>query len=51
MDLEKSRSVPSRQPSPLTPELKDFIRRILVPMLVTRYLDEPKSDASERLRE
>jgi len=51
MDVETSRSVPSLQPSQLTPELKDFIKRILVPILVDRYLDERKRDASERLRE
>ena len=37
------------QESPLTPELKDFIKRILVPILVDRYVKDsekvyPESD-------
>jgi hypothetical protein len=32
-------------------ELKDFIQRIVVPILVDRYLEERKRDASQRLRE
>ena len=38
-----------RHLSPLTPQLKDFIQRILVPILVDRYLEERKRGASERL--
>jgi hypothetical protein len=34
-------------PSP-TPELKDFINRILVPILVDRYLKEQRNDSSQR---
>ena len=51
MDVETNRSATSPQPSQLTPDLKDFIKRFLVPILVDRYLEERKRDASERLRE
>jgi hypothetical protein len=51
MDVETNRSAVSPQPLRLTPELKDFIQRILVPILVERYLERRKKDASERLRE
>jgi hypothetical protein len=51
MDVETNWSALSPQPPPLTPELKDFIQRILVPILVDRYLEGRKKDASERLRE
>jgi len=51
MDIEENRSAVLPQPPQLTPELKDFIQRILVPILVDRYLEEQKRDASQRLRE
>ena len=51
MDVKTNRSALSPQPPTLTPELKGFIQRILVPMLVDRYLEERKREASERLRE
>ena len=51
MDVEANRSDVLPQPPQLTPELKDFIQRILVPILVDRYLEERKRDAPERLRE
>jgi hypothetical protein len=28
--------------TPLTPELKDFIRRVLVPILVDKYIEDSK---------
>jgi hypothetical protein len=51
IDVEINRSAISPQSLPLTPELKDFIQRILVPILIDRYLEERKRDASERLLE
>ncbi|HME57002.1 MAG TPA: hypothetical protein VKF63_01595 [Terracidiphilus sp.] len=41
MDVETNRSAVSPKPPQLTPELKDFIQRILVPILVDRYLSFP----------
>jgi hypothetical protein len=35
------------QDSPLTPELKDFIKRILVPILVERYIKDSKKASPE----
>jgi hypothetical protein len=49
MDVETNRSALSPQPSPLTPELKDFIKRIVVPILVDRCIEVRKWDASQRL--
>lgn len=34
----QSRRHPAREESPLTPELKDFIDRVIVPILVKEYL-------------
>jgi len=51
MNVETSTTAPPPEPSPLTPELKDFIRRILVPLLVDRYLDKQKRATSGQVRE
>jgi hypothetical protein len=42
MNVDANPSALLPQPSQLTPELKDFIQRILVPILVDRYLEERK---------
>jgi len=34
----KRRNAPTRQGSPLTPELKEFIDRVIIPCLVKEYL-------------
>jgi len=51
LDVGTNRSAVSPQPLPLTPELKDFIQRILAPILVDRYLEGRKRDVPKRLRE
>ncbi len=51
LDVEMNQSAPSPQPLHPTPELKDFIQQIVVPILVRRYLEQLKRNASQRLRE
>jgi hypothetical protein len=35
----------------LSPEMKDFIRRVIVPCLVDRYLEERKREATQRFQQ
>jgi hypothetical protein len=51
LSQEVRREQESMQQSLPSQELKDFIQRIVVPILVDRYLEERKRDASQRLRE
>jgi hypothetical protein len=51
LSQEVRREQESMQQSLPSQELKDFIQRIVVPILVDSYLEERKRDASQRLRE